>query len=123
MAGIKWTPWSKPSVLKTYKYKGYTIEYWVQSSSSPYSVVYHHEFVGFKDGKRVTSKKNQHDKYSDCVREIKNIIERNKKGFYFAGEEVSWEEIPLSVRKHDYPYYFDEKGNDCFPIVMDERLK
>lgn len=123
MAGIKWTPWSKPGVLKTYKYKGFIIEYWVQSCSSSYSVVYHHEFVGFKDGKRVTSEKNQHHRYSDCVREIKNIIERNKKGFYFAGEEVSWEEIPLNVRKHDYPYYFDKDGNDCFPIVMDERLK
>ena len=42
--------------------------------------------------------------------------ERNKIGFYFAGEEVSWDQIPLSVRKHDYPYYFDKDGNDCFPI-------
>lgn len=43
--------------------------------------------------------------------------ERNKKGFYFNGEEVSWNEIPLNVRKHDYPYYF--KGElDCFPFEV-----
>lgn len=46
-------------------------------------------------------------------------IERNQKGFYFCGEEVSWEEIPLDVRKHDYPYYFDKNGNDCYPIVQE----
>ena len=45
-----------------------------------------------------------------------------KKDFFFAGKEVSWEEIPLSIRKHDYPYYFDKDGNDCYPKLMDERL-
>ena len=48
---------------------------------------------------------------------------RKETGFYFAGKEVSWEEIPLSIRKHDYPYYFDKDGNDCFPRVTDERFK
>lgn len=75
---IKWTNWSKPHVLKTYKYKGFIIEHWQQVCSSSYSVVWHHEFVGFKNGKRVTSVKNQHQRYSDCVNEIKNIIENGK---------------------------------------------
>lgn len=44
--------------------------------------------------------------------------ERNKIGFYYCGEEVSWNDIPLSIRKHDYPYYFDKNGNDCFPEVV-----
>ena len=78
MAGIKYTPWSKPQVLKTYKYKGYVIEYWEQSCSSLYSVLWHHEFVGFKNGKRVTSEKKQHHRYSDCVNEIKQIIANDK---------------------------------------------
>ena len=26
--------------------------------------------------------------------------ERNKIGFYYCGEEVSWNDIPLNVRKH-----------------------
>lgn len=78
MAGIKYTPWSKPQVLKTYKYKGYVIEYWEQSCSSLYSVLWHHEFVGFKNGKRVTSEKKQHHRYSDCVNEIKQIIANGK---------------------------------------------
>lgn len=48
------------------------------------------------------------------------IRERNKIGFYFCGEEVSWEQIPLLVRKADYPYYFDKEGNDCFPINQEK---
>ena len=75
---IKWTDWSKPNVLRTYKYKGFIIEYWEQSCSSIYSVLWHHEFVGFKNGERVTSKKNQHKRYSDCINEIKKIIENGK---------------------------------------------
>lgn len=49
--------------------------------------------------------------------------DNNKKDFYFCEKEVSWEEIPIDVRKHDYPYYFDDNGSDCFPIVTDKRLK
>ena len=70
--------WSKPIVLKSYKYKGFIIEYWEQSFSTNYSVVQHHEFVGFKNGERVTSESNQHRRYSDCINEIKNIL-KNKK--------------------------------------------
>lgn len=49
-------------------------------------------------------------------------IERNKIGFYFEGKEVSWNGLPLSIKKHDYPYYFDKDGNDCFPNVQEPRL-
>ena len=31
--------WTKPIVLKSYKYKGFIIEYWEQSLSTNYSVV------------------------------------------------------------------------------------
>lgn len=77
MNGIKWTEWSKPYVLKTYKYKGFIIEYWEQCCSSPCSTIYHHEFVGFKDGKRVTSEKNQHHRYTECVHELNEILGLN----------------------------------------------
>ena len=42
--------------------------------------------------------------------------ERNAKLFVYGGEVISWNEIPLHIRKHDYPYFFDEEGNDCYPI-------
>lgn len=45
-------------------------------------------------------------------------IGRNKIGFYYCGQEVSWNDMPLSIRKHDYPYYFDKNGNDCFPEIV-----
>lgn len=32
---------------------------------------------------------------------------------------VSWEEIPIDIRKKDYNYYFDNNGNDCFPIIQE----
>ena len=42
---------------------------------------------------------------------------RSKVGFYCNHKEVSWNEIPLEDRKHDYPYYFD--GDiDCYPFVV-----
>ncbi len=42
---------------------------------------------------------------------------RSEVGFYCNHKEVSWNEIPLEDRKHDYPYYFD--GNiDCYPFVV-----
>ena len=47
--------------------------------------------------------------------------ERTKPGFMFSGNDsVSWEELPLQVRKHDYPYYFI--GDlDCYPFVVEEK--
>lgn len=50
---------------------------------------------------------------SDLVSFINH--ERDKKGFYHCGKEVSWNEMPLDVRKHDYPYYFEDDV-DCFPF-------
>lgn len=40
---------------------------------------------------------------------------RKVKNFHYLGEIVSWEELPMDVREHDYPYYFNEKGEDCYP--------
>lgn len=47
--------------------------------------------------------------------------ERTKPGFMFAGNDsVSWEELPLDVRKHDYPYYFI--GDlDCYPFDVEKQ--
>lgn len=46
--------------------------------------------------------------------------ERNKIGFYYEGKEVSWNEMPINVRKHDYPYYF--KGDlDFFPFNIEKQ--
>ena len=69
--GFKCTPWSEPSVLKTYKYKGYIIEYIVQTCQNRYSVYWHHEFRALKNGKIITK---GHRRYSDCVFAIKNDL-------------------------------------------------
>ena len=74
-SGFECTPWSKPWVLKTYKYKGYTIEYIEQSCHNHYSVYHHHEFRALKDGKVVTK---GHMRYSDCTRTLKKLIENGK---------------------------------------------
>ena len=68
--GFKCTPWSKPWVLKSYKYKGYIIEYIEQSCSNRYSVYYHHEFRAVKNGKVITK---GHYRYSECVSKLKSI--------------------------------------------------
>lgn len=45
--------------------------------------------------------------------------ERNKVDFYYNDKEVSWNDIPYDVRKHDYPYHFI--GDlDCFPFFVSE---
>ena len=61
-----------------YEYKGFIIEYWEQSFSTNYSVVWYHEFVGFKNRERVTSESKQHRRYTDCTNAIKNIIKHGK---------------------------------------------
>ena len=73
--GFECTPWSKPSVLRRYKYKGYIIEYIEQSCYNHYSVYHHHEFRALKNEKVVTK---GHMKYSDCVYELKKIIGNGK---------------------------------------------
>ena len=70
---FKCTPWSKPGVLRNYKYKGYIIEYIEQSCFNKCSVYYHHEFRVLKDGKLVLS---GYGRYSDCTRAIKKIIKK-----------------------------------------------
>jgi len=74
---IEWTPWSKPCILKEYKYKDYIIQKINQVSISKFSVHHRTRFRGTKNGETVT---NEYLKYSDCINEIKRIIDRNKKG-------------------------------------------
>jgi hypothetical protein len=73
--GFQCTPWSEPGVLRSYKYKGYIIEYIEQSCFNHYSVYHHHEFRALKDNKVVTK---GHMRYSDCVYELKKLIENGK---------------------------------------------
>ena len=44
---------------------------------------------------------------------------RKYKAFYCQGIEASWEDMYHIIGKdammHDYPYYFDENGNDTYP--------
>lgn len=47
---------------------------------------------------------------------------RNEIGFRYAYTEVSWNKLPIEVRKHDYPYYFDKDGNDCYPINQEKMI-
>ena len=44
---------------------------------------------------------------------------RNCTFIYDGRDDVLWDEIPLDIRKHDYPYYFDEYGEDCFPYKQE----
>ena len=73
--GFKCTPWSKPTILKAYKYKGYLIEYIEQSCHNHYSVYHHHEFRAVKNNNIVTK---GHMRYSDCIYTLKIIIENEK---------------------------------------------
>lgn len=42
--------------------------------------------------------------------------QRKAKAFFCNHKTMSWEEMPIEIRKEVYPYYFDENGNDCYPI-------
>ena len=77
-------------------------------------------------------------KYSDCEQTIKEL--QDKLGYhkvfhdmenrviakaytatfiYNGRDDVTWNELPLEVRKHDYPYYFNKDGEDCYPYRVD----
>ena len=78
-------------------------------------------------------------KYRDCQKTIKELEERlgyysvfyklednvinlarKTATFIYNGrDDVTWEELPLEIRKHDYPYYFNDKGEDCYPYCTD----
>lgn len=68
---------------------------------------------------------DEHKQLAEWLKELKeseNLIhyiskERNKIDFYYNGKEVSWNEIPLEVRKHDYPCYFRD-NLDCYPCLV-----
>lgn len=38
---------------------------------------------------------------------------------YNGSDDVYWNELPLEVRKHDYPYYFNKTGEDCYHYRVD----
>lgn len=38
---------------------------------------------------------------------------------YNGRNDVTWNELPLEVRKHDYPYYLNKDGEDCYPYCVD----
>lgn len=38
---------------------------------------------------------------------------------YNGRDDVTWDDLPLEVRKHDYPYYFNDSGEDCYPYCTD----
>ena len=67
----------------------------------------------------------EHRQLAEWLEELKeseNLVnyinnERNKINFYYDGKEISWNEIPLDVRKHDYPYYFKD-DLDCYPFKI-----
>ena len=67
----------------------------------------------------------EHRQLAEWLEELKeseNLVnyinnERNRINFYYDGKEISWNEIPLDVRKHDYPYYFKD-DLDCYPFKI-----
>lgn len=48
---------------------------------------------------------------------------RKAKCFYYDHKRVSWDEMPLEVRKEVYPYYFDGEGNDHYPVSQEPHEK
>lgn len=78
------------------------------------------------------------NKYRDCQITIKELqdklgyhplfydmedklieMARSATFMYNGRDDVTWEELPLEVRKHDYPYYFNDSREDCFPYCTD----
>lgn len=49
----------------------------------------------------------------------KDYTERHKKNFLCNGKKCSWVDLYNEIGKenmmHDYPYYFDDYGNDIYP--------
>ncbi len=58
------------------------------------------------------------------VEEIKVVYPDNPKrkeiGFYYSKKEVSWEDMLLADRMHDYPYYFRD-GMDYYPFIPEQK--
>lgn len=77
-------------------------------------------------GKRLTPNMGFFDAKLSGIYDVMNIVASLQQeqsevdlekeiAFRFNGKEVSWDELPIEVRKHDYPYYFD--GDiDCYPF-------
>ena len=41
---------------------------------------------------------------------------RKVKAFFCNHKTMSWEELPIEIRKQYFSDYFDKDGNDCYPI-------
>lgn len=60
---------------------------------------------------------------SEFLKDASDLLEytererKDKQAFIYLGENVSWEDMPLEVRRDEYPWYFDEEGNDCYPYI------
>lgn len=58
------------------------------------------------------------------VAEIKVVYPDNPKrkeiGFYYNKKKVSWEDMLLADRMHDYPYYFRD-GMDYYPFMPEQK--
>lgn len=59
------------------------------------------------------------EKEQDVKIVFPNHPDRKEIGFYFCGKEVSWEDIPIGVRMHDYDYYYRD-GMEYFPFKPDK---
>lgn len=60
---------------------------------------------------------------SEFLKDASDLLEyaessrKDKQAFIYLGDIVSWEDMPLEVRRDEYPWYFDEEGNDWFPYI------
>ena len=77
----------------------------------------------FSDSEKTISEMEEKFGASECFQKLRNEVfnhRRNSTFIYNGRDNVTWDELPLEVKKHDYPYYFNEYGEDCFPYVQKE---
>ena len=96
------------------------------------------DFVWYKKMMNLFKAQFELQKYDDCEKTIKELQERlgyyivfhdmencviekaQTATFIYNGRnDVTWNELPLEVRKQDYPYYFNKSGEDCYPYRTD----
>lgn len=68
--------------------------------------------------KELQDKLGYHKVFYDMENRV--IAKAHAATFIYNGrDDVTWSELPLEVRKHDYPYYFNKNGEDCYPYCVD----
>ena len=68
--------------------------------------------------KELQDKLGYHKVFYDMENRV--IAKAESMTFIYNGrDDVTWNELPLEVRKHDYPYYFNKDGEDCYPYCVD----